>query len=164
MRAFLSARFGKQGANIVTVLKLWESYGQLSTRRGAIHGSRARIPIVRNRQCNFFEQESPPIHTLFTSFRMSLVPWMPLVKVMRHTPACKIVYNYVDRRSGQAVRRSQGFLLSCFARPENLRLGQHLRFCKLKRELDDDVSIADAAPMLEATKNKRITARAVPTA
>eukprot|EP00965_Chrysotila_dentata_P146692 4844219-Pleurochrysis_carterae.AAC.1 len=46
---------------------------------------------------------------------------------------------------------------SAFARPENLRLKQQLRVCKLKCELADDVSVNDAVTMIAAL-GERVTA------
>eukprot|EP00965_Chrysotila_dentata_P193218 6175617-Pleurochrysis_carterae.AAC.2 len=82
------------------------------------------------------------------------VSWRPL-------QASVTVCNYIDRKTGRAVRREQNYNSSAmeqmcnrilfmegqthdsesvFARPENLRLRQQLRSCKLKCELADDVS------------------------
>ena len=80
------------------------------------------------------------------------------------------VYNYIDRRTGLAKRRAQGYdsspmlqmmerisvaevmwrdTTSAFARPEHLRLQMQMRSCKLKCELADDVSVGDALTMLQ---------------
>ena len=79
------------------------------------------------------------------------------------------IYNYIDRRTGQAVRRSQPYKswpmlqmmerivaaeaqwvdhTSVFARPAHLRLRLQMRSCKLKCELADEVSPAEAVTML----------------
>eukprot|EP00965_Chrysotila_dentata_P082960 2736844-Pleurochrysis_carterae.AAC.2 len=90
--------------------------------------------------------------------------WRPL-------QATKTVYNYIDRRTGRAVRREQSYTFSAmqqmlerivfteatshdttsdFARPEQLRLRHEMRMCKLKCELADDVSLDDANTMVSA--------------
>ena len=84
------------------------------------------------------------------------------------------VYNYIDRRTGLAKRRSQRFTsspalqmmerisvaeaqwrdtTSVFARPEHLRLKMQMRACKLKCELADDVSVGDAMTMLQTLRD-----------
>eukprot|EP00965_Chrysotila_dentata_P055548 1842847-Pleurochrysis_carterae.AAC.1 len=93
----------------------------------------------------------------------------------RPIQASKIVYNYVDRRTGRAVKREQSYksspveqmLLriaqtgeishdstSAFARPEHLRLKHEMRMCKLKCELADEVSVDDAMTMMDALQSK----------
>ena len=85
------------------------------------------------------------------------------------------VYNYIDRRTGLAKRRAQGFssspalqmlerisvaevqwrdTSSVFARPEHLRLKMQMRSCKLKCELADDVSVGDAMTMLATLRRQ----------
>eukprot|EP00965_Chrysotila_dentata_P093481 3088131-Pleurochrysis_carterae.AAC.1 len=46
--------------------------------------------------------------------------------------------------------------VSSFARPENLRLQQQMRSCKLKCELADDVSVDDALTMLDALEKRHL--------
>ena len=85
------------------------------------------------------------------------------------------VYNYIDRRTGLAKRRSQRFssspslqmmerisvaelqwrdTSSVFARPEHLRLKMQMRACKLKCELADDMSVGDAVTMLRTLQDE----------
>ena len=85
------------------------------------------------------------------------------------------VYNYIDRRTGLAKRRSQRFSSSpalqmmeriavgetqwrdtesVFARPENLRLQMQMRACKLKCELADEVTVSAAITMLGTIRQK----------
>eukprot|EP00965_Chrysotila_dentata_P167585 5534061-Pleurochrysis_carterae.AAC.1 len=51
---------------------------------------------------------------------------------------------------------------SSFARPENLRLQQQMRSCKLKCELADDVSVDDALTMLDALEKRLADLPSVP--
>eukprot|EP00965_Chrysotila_dentata_P105099 3471710-Pleurochrysis_carterae.AAC.2 len=97
-----------------------------------------------------------------------VVYWRPL-------RALATLYNYVDRRTQKPVRRSQAYssspmeqmlmricqseaswhdAASPFARPEKLRLQHHLRSCKLKCELADEVPVSHAVSMLVALKQR----------
>ena len=97
-----------------------------------------------------------------------VVNWRPYA-------ATRTEYNFKNRKTDEQGQTSQNYesspmlqlmsrmaytestwedASSVFVRPEKWRLRQQLRSCKLKCELADDVSVDEAASMVEALRSK----------